>query len=324
MTVSVRAYLTAGMAAAVVGAAAIAPAQPSTPSSISAHSLRLSAAVQPLVSQVNAAAATLGQADGVTTAQQPRAQASATADNSASDAIDSAYNVIMYWANYWANDLGPYLLGWVPFGYLISDQIQIWFNTFTVPVSASFVYDFLDPVVNDFWNPTVWRDGLTALAQTTWNSFGATVNQEIAYVISLQWFPIPLPPLPPLPFAALKTPAAAASADTTAAAKTETTTAQSGVGHSGRLQVAKQATDTVDDATVTTDTVTTDTVTTAPQDAVTPKAAAATKGTTSAKADSTATSGKDGTAKSGTDTGKKKSTAGSARTKGDKSAKGDS
>ncbi|WP_396927132.1 hypothetical protein [Mycolicibacterium sp.] len=320
MTVSVRAYLTAGMAAAVVGAAAIAPAQPSTPSSVSAHSLRLSAAVQPLVSQVNAAAAMLGRADGVTTAQQPRAQASATANNNASDAIDSAYNVIMYWANYWANDLGPYLLGWVPFGYLISDQIQIWFNTFTVPVSASFVYDFLDPVVNDFWNPTVWRDGLTALAQTTWNSFGATVNQEIAYVISLQWFPIPLPPLPPLPFAALKTPAAAASADTTAAAKTETTTAQSGVGHSGRLQVAKEPTDAVDDATVTTDTATT-----ASQEAVTPKAAAAaTKGTASAKAESTATSGKGGSAKSGTDTGKKKSTAGSARTKGEKSAKGDS
>ena len=315
MTVSVRSYLTAGLAAAVVGAVALTPLQPSTPSAVSAHSLRLSAAVEPLVSLSNVAAATLGEADQVTAVQQPRAQASATANNSASDAIDSAYNVIMYWANYWANDLGPYLLGWVPFGYLISDQIQIWFNTFTVPVSASFVYDFLDPVVNDFWNPTVWRDGLTALAQTTWNSLGATVNQEIAYFISLQWFPIPLPPLPPLPFAALKTPAAAAKADAVAAAKTETPTAKSGVGHSGRLQVAKQTTDTVDDATVTTDTATD--ATTSP-DAPTLKAAAATKATTSTKADSSATSGKGSSAKSGTDTGKKKSTAGSARSKGDK------
>ncbi|WP_052960377.1 hypothetical protein [Mycobacterium sp. EPa45] len=315
MTVSVRSYLTAGVAAAVVGAMAFAPVQPSTPTVLSVDALRLAGAVEPLVKQVNNAAATLGQADPGTAPQQPLAAASATANNNASDAIDAAYNVIMYWADYWANDLGPYLLGWVPFGYLISDQIQIWYNTFTVPVSASFVYDFLDPVVNDFWNPAVWSAGLTALAQTTFNSFGATVNQEIAYVISLQWFPIPLPPLPPLPFAALKTPAAAASAETAVAKTTDTPSAKSGTGHSGRPQVAKQTTDAVDDTTV----AETVTGTTASPDS-TLKAAAATK---SAKDDNAANSGKTGSAKSGADTGKKKSTAGSARSHGATSAKGD-
>ncbi|KAA0105173.1 hypothetical protein [Mycolicibacterium sp. P1-5] len=320
MTVSVRSYLTAGMAAAVVGTVAIAPVQPSTRTAVSVDALRLAAAVEPQVSQVNTAAAVLGQAGPVTVAQQPLAQASPTANNNASDAIDSAYNVIMYWADYWANDLGPYLLGWVPFGYLISDQIQIWYNTFTVPVSYSFVYDFLDPVVNDFWNPTVWRDGLTALAQTTFSSFGATVNQEIAYFISLQWFPIPLPPIPPLPFAALKTPAAAASADAAVVKQAETPTAKSGTGHSARTQVDKQAADAVDNATVAADTVTDTT-----QSPVSPtlKTTAATK---SAKDDTATTAGKAGSTKTGADAdadaGKKKSTAGSARSHGAKSAQG--
>lgn len=318
MTVSVRSYLTAGVAAAVVGAVAIAPVQPPTPTAVSVEALRLSGAVQPLVNTVNTAAAALGQASPATAAQQPMAQASATANNNASDAIDSAYNVIMYWADYWANDLGPYLLGWVPFGYLISDQIQIWYNTFTVPVSASFVYDFLDPVVNDFWNPAVWSAGLTALAQTTFNSFGATVNQEVAYFISLQWFPIPLPPIPPLPFAALKTPAAAASADAAVAQRAQPATTVSGTGHSARTQVVKQTPDVVDNATVAAETVT-DTTQSPAAPAL--KAAAATK---SAKDDSAVTAGKAGSTKTGADTGKKKSTAGSARAKVDKSAKGDS
>src|SRR4051794_14918536 len=172
MTVSVRSYLTAGMAAVVVGAMAIAPVQPSAPSSITVDSLRLSAAVQPLVNQVNTAAATLGQGDPVAPVRQLQPQASATANNAASDAIDNIYQLVLYWGNYFALDLGPYLLGWVPFGYLISDQIYIWYPNFTIPVADSFVYDFLDPVVNDFWNPTVWRDGLTAIAQTAVSSLG--------------------------------------------------------------------------------------------------------------------------------------------------------
>jgi hypothetical protein len=305
MTVSVRSYLTAGMAAVVVGAMAIAPVQPSAPSSITVDSLRLSAAVQPLVNQVNTAAATLGQGDPVAPVRQLQPQASATANNAASDAIDNIYQWVLYWGNYFALDLGPYLLGWIPFGYLISDQIYIWYPNFTIPVADSFVYDFLDPVVNDFWNPTVWRDGLTAIAQTAVSSLGVVGTQEVAYFWSLQWFPFPLPPLPPLPFAALNVPAAAAGADATVAQKTETTTPKSGTGHSARPQVAKQTADAVDDATVTTDVV----IDTSGEP-TTPKPAAALK---SAKNDDGATAGKDGSAKSGTDTGKKKSTAGSAR-----------
>ena len=301
MTVSARSYLTAGVTTMVVGAMALAPVQPSAPVSITADTVRLSAAVQPLVNQVNTAAATLGQPTPAVAGQQPRAQAAAQANNNVSNAIDAAYGVIMYWADYFALELGPYLLGWIPFGYLISDQIYIWYPNFTVPVADTFVYDFLDPVVNDFWNPTVWRDGLTAIANATRVGLGTVVQQEIAYAWSLAWFPFPLPPLPPLPFAATKVPAAAASKDEAAPA---TATVTSGTGHSARPQVAKQPADTLTAATVTD---TTD---------GTPTASKTTK------ADSTdAPSGKSGSATSGSDTPKKRSTAGSARSHGPKADK---
>ncbi|WP_431235464.1 hypothetical protein ACQ856_13940 [Mycolicibacterium psychrotolerans] len=315
MTVSVRSYLTAGIAAAVVGAVALAPVQPSVPTAMSLDSVRLSASVQPLVNQVNAAAATIGAPDVVAAPAQPGAHKTAQANNNASDAIDAAYQWILYWGNYFALDLGPYLLGWIPFGYLISDQIYIWYPNFTIPVANSVVYDFLDPVVNDFWNPTVWRNGLTAIAQTTLNSLGVVGTQEVAYFWSLQWFPFPIPPLPPLPFAALKTPAAAASAASAVEQKTETPTAKSGLAHSGRPQAVTQTADAADDTTVSAQAVTD---TTASQDATTPKTVSANK---SAKAGSNAGSDKGGSTKSGTNSGAKKSTAGSARSK---AAKGNS
>lgn len=317
MSVSIRSYLTAGAAAMVVGATAITPVQPSTPTSITAHTVRLSAAVQPLVNQVTAAAATLGQNAPAAAPQQPQVQKTAQANNNASDAIDAAYNVIMYWGDYWANQLGPYLLGWVPFGYLISDQIQIWYNTFTVPVSYSFVYDFLDPVVNDFWNPAVWRNGLTALANTTGFALGQTFNAEVAYIVSLQWFPFPLPPLPPLPFAATKVPAAVAARTTSAGDDTSGSTEKakpSGTGHSARPRPVQQATEAgpTDPPTDTSD---------IPDASGTTDSATATAASTPTTPKSVKT-GKSGSAESSSGTAKKSGTAGSARTpKADKAAK---
>jgi hypothetical protein len=103
---------------------------------------------------------------------------------------------VRYWANYFALELGPWALGWVPFGYLISDQIYIWYPTAVLPTADSFVYDFLDPVVNDPLNPAVWAAGLTAVANTAGNGITTGIQQEINYVLSLQWLPFPIPPLP--------------------------------------------------------------------------------------------------------------------------------
>ncbi|WP_179471685.1 hypothetical protein [Mycolicibacterium vinylchloridicum] len=305
MTVSIRSSLMAGAAAMVVGTMAIAPVQPSAPASITADSVRLSAATAPLVNQVNTAAAALGAADPVAPAQQPQAQKSATANNTASNIIDQVYGVARYWANYMSLELGPWLLGWVPFGYLINDQIYIWYPNFTLPVVDSFVYDFLDPVVNDFWNPTVWRDGLTAVLNTARVGLSVVTQQEIAYFWSLAWFPIPLPPLPPLPFAATKAPAGAASS--AAAMEKTATTKTSGTGHSARPQAAKQSQDT------------TDTVDT-PDEPVVAAAAGTPSASKTVKADSSKPSSGKST-KAGSDTGKK-STGGSARSHGPKADKG--
>ncbi|BBY59641.1 hypothetical protein [Mycolicibacterium sarraceniae] len=315
MTVSSRSYLTAGMAALVVGAMTIAPVQPSAPASITMNTIRLSAAAQPLVNQVNTAAATLGQAAPAAAAQQPQAQKTAQANNNVSNAIEAAYGAIMYWANYLALDLGPFLLGWIPFGYLISDQISIWYPNFTVPVADAIVYNFLVPVVNDFWNPTVWRDGLTAVANATRVGLSTVVNQQIAYFLTLQWFPFP--PLPPLPFAATKSAAAAASSE----AATTKAGAAVGTSRSARPGAAKESAETL---TAAADTDTTETTASAEPTDGTDSTVSTSVASKTAKADSTdASSGKSSSATSVSGAPKKQSSAGSTRGQGPKASKAD-
>lgn len=125
--------------------------------------------------------------------------------NAASDVIDTVYAFTRYWANYVSLELGPWLINWIPFGYLISDQIRIWYPNFVLPVVDSFVYDFLDPVVNDPLNLAVWAQGIGDIIDTAVNGVVNGVSAEIQYILDFGWFPIPLPPLPsfPIPGAAL-------------------------------------------------------------------------------------------------------------------------
>jgi len=266
MSTSARQYLATGVVTVAATAIAVAPVHAPVPEAFTSRSIELRAAVQPLVAPPNTAAAVLGRIDQIEAAATPgpaaarsapsqtqtsvQAQAAVQANNAASDAIDSVYAVARYWANYVSLELGPWLINWVPFGYLISDQIYIWYPTFTLPVVDSFVYDFLDPVVNDPLNPAVWSEGLTAIANTAANGISSGITQEINYLVSLQWFPIPLPPLPSLP--SLPLPAAtttlaapqAAAVDTTAAegqsddSVTSDDVVTAATGHSARGQLA--------------------------------------------------------------------------------------
>ncbi len=118
--------------------------------------------------------------------------------NTASDLIDSVYSVTRYWANYVSTELGPSLINWVPFGYLVSDQILIWYPDFVRPTVDSFVYDFLDPVVDDPLNLTVWVDGVSDIINTAATGVSDAISNEINYIVTLGWFPFPLPPAPDL------------------------------------------------------------------------------------------------------------------------------
>lgn len=118
--------------------------------------------------------------------------------NVASDVIDTVYSFTRYWANYAALYLAPWALGFIPFGWIATDQINIWYNNFVLPVVDSFVYDFLIPVVNNPLNPVVWIDGIADIAVTAVNGVIGGLVDEVYWAWSL----LPLPPLPPWPFAA--------------------------------------------------------------------------------------------------------------------------
>ncbi|HEX5143774.1 MAG TPA: hypothetical protein VFW21_07880 [Mycobacterium sp.] len=224
MDISIRSTLTAGICTVAASAVVMAPALHPLPSAApvqthSALAVELTASTTTLSSQALEAfrAFVTSVAPGVNLpapTDVPSTVADATPQNAASNVIDTVYSVARYWANYVALDLGPWLINWIPFGYLISDQIYIWYPSFVLPVVDSFVYQFLDPVVNDPFNWSVWADGLRAIANTAVSGAGAGIRSEINYLVSLQWFPIPLPPLPPLPFAAAAaTPTALAASD---------------------------------------------------------------------------------------------------------------
>ncbi|CAA0127914.1 Uncharacterised protein [Mycolicibacterium vanbaalenii] len=123
--------------------------------------------------------------------------------NAASDLIDGVYSFTRYWANYVSLELGPWLINWIPFGYLISDQIYIWYPDFVLPVVDSFVYDFLDPVVNNPLDLGVWINGIGDIINTAVTGVYNGIVSEIDYVLSFGWFPIPLPPLPDFPLPGL-------------------------------------------------------------------------------------------------------------------------
>ncbi len=171
--------------------------------------------------------------------------------NAASNIIDAVYSVTRYWANYVSLELGPpWLINWVPFGYLVSDQISIWYPNFVLPVVDSFVYDFLDPVVNDPLNLGVWLDGIGDIVNTAVTGVYNGVVSEIDYVLSFGWFPIPLPPLPDFPLPGLasdSTPAAMALAssevDAERAALTDETAVADETGETTAEQVEADETD---------------------------------------------------------------------------------
>jgi hypothetical protein len=191
-------------AAAVV---AIPPTAPTTappgPTGVAVQVLpaprvELAAAVRSLIATppnpAHFAAATAAMARMDPAGVSPAVAAPATF-NAASDAIVSGYQFLRYWVTYGVQ-LADYALGFVPFGYAIADQVNIFYYNLILPISDSIVYQLVVPVVNDPLNLASYVNGLIAVGQTSVNAAINTGVAEFNYFFG--WL---IPPLPPRPLA---------------------------------------------------------------------------------------------------------------------------
>jgi hypothetical protein len=203
MSVSVRSHLAAGVAALTVSATALAPAVVSIAEPAAAPRVDLAASVKPLViepprpEQIATARAVIERIDP--DAQLPPQTAAIVApapQNAASNAIVAGYQFIQYWVDYGVQ-LADYALGFIPYGYLIGDQINIVYFNLVRPISDSVVYGLIVPVVNDPLNIWSYVNGLATVGQTVVNAAINTGIAEFNYFFG--WL---IPPLPPLPLAA--------------------------------------------------------------------------------------------------------------------------
>ncbi len=212
MPTSVRSQLCAGVAIVATAALVASPAVVSAPPSerqVTAD-VGLAASVKPLVlqpltpDQVNTARSAIARIDPQAALPVAAAAASPVTFNAASDSINSAYEFIQYWVEY-GIELANYALQFIPGGFLISDQIDIFYYNLIQPINESIVYGLIDPVVNDPLNLAVWVDGLTYVGQTAVNAAINTGIAEFNYFIGWLIPPLPPLPLPPFPFAAVDT-----------------------------------------------------------------------------------------------------------------------
>ena len=231
---SVRARLTVGIAAITASAVVLAPTTTPPPrpdaQESSAPRVALAAAVKPLVitpmtpKQLGTARTVIGRIDPKAASLLP--QAAPAPLNAASDSIASAYEWLQGWVSYGV-DLAQYALQFIPYGYLIGNQIGIVYDTLVLPISDSVVYDLIIPVVNDPLNLASYVNGAVAVGSTTVNSFINFGIAEFNYFFG--WL---VPPIPPLPLAATEAttlklaaesvePAVGTTADTTVLAKQE-------------------------------------------------------------------------------------------------------
>lgn len=149
----------------------------------------------PFVQPRSVAAETLAPAAAPPRSGAPAAAAAGPAvANSITNGIDQAYQFIQYWVDYGV-DLAQWGAGFVPvIGGLVSAQIGIVYDNLIRPIANSFVYNLVDPIINDpsFSNIV--------------NSFGRFGGDIVNSVINFAWAEARyfLPPLPPLPGVALQ------------------------------------------------------------------------------------------------------------------------
>ena len=173
MDLSLRSVLTAGAGVATATAIVMAPSviPPTITSAAPAHArivtpTELAANVTPITQELlqSVVAAINTVAPGLGVPAAPALAAAPEPLNATSDVINSVYSFTRYWANYATLDLTPWVLQFIPFGWVVTDQINIWYQPFVLRTTDAFVYDFLDPIVNNPLNLNVWINSGIALA----------------------------------------------------------------------------------------------------------------------------------------------------------------
>jgi hypothetical protein len=204
MTVSVRSFLAAGLAAATLSAVVVVPV--STPrsdaltlssgavtwSSIELSSIESSAAIAPLLAPFTSATAAVN------------AGPVAAATGSAGEAIINTFNAVEPFVQYgfelaaWAAGYLPWPIGW------LGQQINIAYNT-GEPIVQALVYSFAYLIDGQF--------DLIGLTLSYGLNLAVTnfVEGEIAWLLSFLPPLPPLPPPPPFPTAAVASRVAAAA-----------------------------------------------------------------------------------------------------------------
>ena len=204
MTVSVRSYLAAGLAAATLSAVAVVPVTTPRTDAVNLPSFELSAVALPLIQPVAAAAgAVLGSLDSRVSpaASSPKPVAAATsavaaapaaaASGSLGNTIINAYNALQPWVA-WGFELADWALSFVPGLWWIAPAIDLAYFT-AEPIVQSLVYSFAYLI-----------DGQAALIGPTIQA-GLTEAASNFVTYSFYWFTslVPLPPFPPFPVLSL-------------------------------------------------------------------------------------------------------------------------
>lgn len=185
------AALTLPLLSAAPGVAAAPATAPRLTNALSASSVQpRSAAAQPPAPAASPSGTAAAAATGPTVA------------NAITNGIDQAYQFIQYWVDYGV-DLAQWGAGFIPvIGGLVSAQIGIVYDNLVRPVANSFVYNLVDPIIND--------PSFSSIV----NSFGRFGSDIVNSVINFAWAEARyfLPPLPPLPGLALQATTDAAGA----------------------------------------------------------------------------------------------------------------
>jgi hypothetical protein len=214
MSRSLKSHLVVGAAAVTAAALVASPTTTSASQSIQPAEravtarVDLAAAVKPIIleplrpEQVAMARDAISRIDP--TAVLPAAAPAVAPLNAASDGLNSAYQWLQYWVNY-GIELADYVLQFLPFGYFIADQINIFYDFLITPIADSIVYGLIDPILNDPLNLSTWVDGLIHVGQTSVTAAINTGIVEFNYFFGWLIPPLPPRPIPPLPLAEVET-----------------------------------------------------------------------------------------------------------------------